>query len=73
MMMNCFYSNRLIWGGALVCGGNDSTGACVPPAFPCPIGNACLALFRLAGIIVTRYRLFGGGHPAHIHPENALS
>ena len=26
---------------------------CVP-VFPCPVGNACLALFRLAGVIVTR-------------------
>jgi hypothetical protein len=25
MMMNGFYSNRLIWGGARLCGGNNST------------------------------------------------
>jgi hypothetical protein len=40
------------------------------PVFPCPVGNICLALFRLADVIVTRYRLFGGGHPAeppHTH------
>jgi hypothetical protein len=39
--------------------------ACV---FSCPVGNACLALFRIAGVIVTRCRLLGGGHPVGATP-----
>jgi hypothetical protein len=31
--------------------------------FSCPVGKACLVLFRKAGVIVTRCRLFGGGPP----------
>jgi hypothetical protein len=31
--------------------------------FSCPVGNACLALFRKAGVIVKRCRLFGVGPP----------
>jgi hypothetical protein len=31
--------------------------------FSCPVGKACLALFRKDGVIVTRCRLFGGGPP----------
>ena len=145
MMMNCFYSNRLIWGGALLCGSNDSTtssffvlrwlsifwitNGCstdtslcltlraafavqivspddlsilaitltapphcsqvsisIPktrlslcaqvidrcfcaPVFSCPVGNAYLALFHLAGVIVMRCRLFGGGHPVGATPH----
>jgi hypothetical protein len=34
--------------------------ACV---FSCPVDNACLVLFRKAGVIVTRYRLFGANTP----------
>jgi hypothetical protein len=37
--------------------------------FSCPVGNACLVLFRFAGIIVTRCRLFGGGRPARAAPH----
>jgi hypothetical protein len=40
--------------------------------FSCPVGNACLVLFRKAGVIVTRCRLFGGGHPEQIHHETRL-
>jgi hypothetical protein len=29
--------------------------------FSCPSGNTCLVLFRKAGVIVTRCRLFGAG------------
>ncbi|MFT6991182.1 MAG: hypothetical protein ACJASL_003169 [Paraglaciecola sp.] len=29
--------------------------------FSCSVDNACLVLFRFAGVIVTRCRLFGGG------------
>jgi hypothetical protein len=44
--------------------------------FSCPVGKACLALFRKDGVIVKRCRLFGGGHPvegrpAQIRHENA--
>ena len=31
--------------------------------FSCPVGKACLVLFRKDGVIVTRCRLFGGGPP----------
>ncbi|MFT4941247.1 MAG: hypothetical protein ACI88A_004315, partial [Paraglaciecola sp.] len=37
--------------------------------FLCPVGNACLVLFRKAGVIVTRCRLFGAGRPAQTHHE----
>ena len=36
--------------------------------FSCPVGNAFFALFRKAGVIVTRCRLFGAslsGHHRH--------
>ena len=33
------------------------------PCFFCPVGNACLALFRLAGVIVTWSPLFGANTP----------
>jgi len=145
MMMNGFYSNRLIWGGARLCGGNSSTtwlffvfrwlsifwitngclldtSVCltiraafaVQIGFPAdlsmlaiiltapphcsqvsisipktrlslcaqvidwcfctrvlswPVGNACLALFRKAGVIVTRCRLFAANTPWPIHRE----
>jgi hypothetical protein len=36
--------------------------------FSCPVGKACLVLFRKAVVIVTRCRLFGGGHPVEGHP-----
>jgi|GEM_PF-5509968 len=44
--------------------------------FSCPVGKACLVLFRKAGVIVTRCRLFGGGpprggRPAQTHHESA--
>ena len=38
--------------------------------FSCPVGNACLVLFRKDGVIVTRCRLFGGA-PRKIHHESA--
>jgi hypothetical protein len=38
------------------------------PCFSCPFGNACLVLFRKDGVIVTRCRLFGGGHPTEGRP-----
>jgi hypothetical protein len=37
--------------------------------FSCPVGNAFFALFRKAGVIITRCRLFGGGHPAQTRHE----
>ena len=37
--------------------------------FSCPVGKARLALFRFAGVIVTRCRLFGGGHPSSAFPH----
>jgi hypothetical protein len=37
--------------------------------FSCPVGNAFFALFRKAGVIVTRCRLFGAGHPARAAPH----
>jgi hypothetical protein len=33
------------------------------------VGNACLVLFRFAGVIVTRCRLFDGGRPAGAAPH----
>jgi hypothetical protein len=36
--------------------------------FSCPVGNACLVLFRKVGVIVTRCRLFGGGSPRESRP-----
>jgi hypothetical protein len=36
--------------------------------FSCPVGKACLVLFRKAGVIVTRCRLFGAGHPVQDTP-----
>ena len=36
--------------------------------FFCPVGKACLALFGKDGVIVTRCRLFGGGHPVEATP-----
>jgi hypothetical protein len=37
--------------------------------FSCPVGKACLVLFRKAGVIVTRCRLFGGGPPSEAAPH----
>jgi hypothetical protein len=36
--------------------------------FSCPVGKACLVLFRKVGVIVTRCRLFGGGSPRESRP-----
>jgi hypothetical protein len=36
--------------------------------FSCSVGKACLVLFRKAGVIVTRCRLFGGGPPREGRP-----
>jgi hypothetical protein len=38
--------------------------------FSWPVGNTCLVLFRFAGVIVTRCRLFGGGPPGGGPPRD---
>jgi hypothetical protein len=37
--------------------------------FSCPVCNAFFVLFRKAGVIVTRCRLFGGGPPIQTRNE----
>jgi hypothetical protein len=37
--------------------------------FSCLVGKAFFALFRKAGVIVTRCRLFGGGPPRGVAPH----
>jgi hypothetical protein len=66
VLLTGFYCKKLF---KYLCPGHRLVLLC--RVFSCPGGKACLALFHKDGVIVTRCRLFGSGHPAKIHYANA--